>query len=48
MATWDTKFLVGTEASCLASTAGATARATLSYSNGAAANTATATIICTG
>ena len=48
MATWDAKFLVGTEASCLVSTAGATARATLSYSGGAAANTATATIICTG
>lgn len=48
MATWDTKFLITTEASCSGSTAGATAKATLSYSGGAATNTATATIICTG
>ena len=45
---WDTKFSISTDLSCLASTAGATGTAALSYSGGAAANTATATIICTG
>ncbi|HJV85649.1 MAG TPA: type II secretion system protein [Noviherbaspirillum sp.] len=46
---WDsTKFVIGTEASCSGSNAGATAKATLSYSGGTSANTATATIICTG
>ena len=48
MTTWDAKFLVTTEASCSAATAGTAVKATLSYSGGAAANTAVATIICTG
>ncbi len=48
MATWDAKFVMGTDATCAGATAGATARATLSYSGGSATNTATATIICTG
>lgn len=48
MGTWDsTKFVVATDASCLASSAGATAKVTLSHS-GNSASTATATIICTG
>ena len=46
---WDTtKFSIGTEANCSASTAGAVASATLSHASGTTANTATATIICTG
>jgi MSHA pilin protein MshA len=48
MATWDTKFSISGEVSCLASAAGATAKATLSYSGGSATSTSTATIICTG
>jgi MSHA pilin protein MshA len=48
MATWDTKFVIGTEANCSGSAAGVTATAKLTYSGGAAANSATATIICTG
>lgn len=48
MVGWDTKFSISTDGSCLASDAGATVPVTLSYSGGDAANTATATIICTG
>lgn len=48
MASWDAKFSISTEANCAGSAAGAAAKATLSYSGGAAANTAVATIICTG
>lgn len=49
MAIWDTKFVIATDVTCAASTAGAAAKATLSYSGGnSAVNTATATIICTG
>ncbi len=47
----DAKFSVGTDVSCAASSAGATANATMIYataSGGAAANSALATIICTG
>ena len=46
---WDsTKFAIGTEANCSGSSAGVVATAKLSYSGGSSANTATATIICTG
>lgn len=45
---WDTKFSISGDVTCAASTAGATGRATLSYSGGTTNNTATATIICTG
>ncbi len=49
MVSWDTsKFSIGTEASCNGSAAGATAAATISHVGGTTANTATATIICTG
>ena len=48
MAGWDTKFSVSGEANCSGSSAGQSVRATLSYSGGTTANTATATIICTG
>jgi len=49
MASWDsTNFKVSTEASCSGSAAGVTATAKLSYSGGTTANTATATIVCTG
>lgn len=49
MVGWDTKFVVATDVSCLASAAGATGVATLTYSGGTASvNSATATIICTG
>ena len=47
----DAKFSVGTDMSCSASSAGATGTAALIYataSGGVAANSATATIICTG
>jgi MSHA pilin protein MshA len=46
---WEsTKFVLATDASCNGSTSGAVATATLTYSGGVAANSATATIICTG
>jgi MSHA pilin protein MshA len=48
MGSWDAKFSISTDLSCLASTAGASGAVSLSYSGGVAANTATATIICTG
>lgn len=49
MAAWDsTKFAISSDATCAAAIAGASANATLSYSGGTSANTATATIICTG
>ena len=48
MVGWDTKFSISTDVTCAASTAGQTGKATLSYSGGTAANTATATVICTG
>jgi MSHA pilin protein MshA len=49
MAGWDTKFVIGTEANCSGSSAGATATAKLTYSGGTATvNSATATIVCTG
>lgn len=44
---WDAKFSISTDATC-GTTAGATHAVTLSYSGGSTANTATATIICTG
>jgi MSHA pilin protein MshA len=47
MANWDAKFSISTDATC-GTTAGAAASATLSYSGGSTANTAVATIICTG
>jgi len=48
MAGWDsTKFAIKTDATC-GSVAGAAVTATLSYSGGSTANTATATLICTG
>lgn len=46
MASWDSKFSVSGDVSCLASAAGATAKATLSHTQGG--STVTATIICTG
>jgi MSHA pilin protein MshA len=48
MASWDANFSISTDVSCLASTAGQTGAVTLSYSGGSTANTASATIICTG
>lgn len=49
MVGWDsTKFAVTTSGSCLGSTIGAAVSATLTYSGGVAANSAVATIICTG
>lgn len=49
MVGWDsTKFSIGTEAACNGSAAGAAATGALRYSGGTTANTATATIICTG
>ncbi len=50
MATWDsTKFVIpsASDATC-GTTAGATETAQVSYAGGSSANTATATIICTG
>ncbi len=48
MASWDaTKFVIGTDATCGA-VAGAAVSATLTYGGGVAANSAVATIICTG
>jgi MSHA pilin protein MshA len=47
MAAWDsTKFAISSQGSCTA--AGAAVNVTLSYSGAAAANSATATIVCTG
>lgn len=49
MAGWDTKFSISTDGSCAGSTnPGVAVTATLSYSGGDTANTASATIICTG
>ena len=48
IASWDTKFSISTDLACATNSAGSTGLVTLSYSGGAAANTATATIICTG
>jgi len=48
MPAFDSKFSVGTEAACATNSAGLSVGATLKYSGGAAANTALATIICTG
>ena len=48
MVGWDTRFSISTDVTCAGSTAGQSGSATLSYSGGTAANTATATIICTG
>jgi MSHA pilin protein MshA len=48
MVGWDTKFSISSDLSCVASSAGASGNVTLSYSGGTTANTATATIICTG
>lgn len=48
MASWDTKFSISTDLSCVGSASGASGSVTLSYSGGSAANTATATLICTG
>ena len=45
---WDTKFSIQTEFNCSGSAAGVTGTAKLSYSGGTTANSATATIICTG
>lgn len=48
MVGWDTKFSISTDGSCAGAAAGDTKAVTLSYSGGDAANTASATIICTG
>lgn len=49
MVAWDsTKFVIATDATCATNSAGSSAPATLSYSGGSAANTAKATIVCTG
>jgi MSHA pilin protein MshA len=50
MAGWDGKFVVQADINCATGSAGAGAAGsvTLSYSGGAAANSAVATIICTG
>ena len=48
MVGWDSKFSISGDATCATQSAGSSARVSLSYSGGAAANTATATIICTG
>jgi MSHA pilin protein MshA len=49
MVSWDSaKFKIQTDATCGTASAGSTGLATLSYSGGTTANTATATIICTG
>jgi len=48
MAGWDAKFSVSGEVNCSGSSAGQSGKATLSYSGGTTANTATATIVCTG
>jgi MSHA pilin protein MshA len=48
MGGWDAKFSISTDLTCVASTAGASGSVTLSYSGGVAANTATATVVCTG
>lgn len=46
---WDSaRFVLGTDATCAGSAAGAAATATLTHAGGVAANSATATIICTG
>ncbi len=47
MATWDAKFAIGTDGTCAAVAAGGTVQVTLSHTD-SSANTATATIICTG
>jgi MSHA pilin protein MshA len=47
MGTWDSKFAVKTDLSCVGSAAGSTGVVTLSHT-GNSASTATATIICTG
>lgn len=49
MAGWDAKFSISTDFNdCSTAAAGATGLVTLSYSGGTSANTATATIVCTG
>jgi MSHA pilin protein MshA len=48
MGGWDTKFSISADAINCSSGAGASGLVTVSYSGGVAANTATATIICTG
>jgi MSHA pilin protein MshA len=49
MVGWDTaQFSIATEANCSGSTAGATAGATIRHASGTTANTARATIVCTG
>jgi MSHA pilin protein MshA len=44
---WDAKFSISSDVTC-GTSAGSTGNVTLSYSGGTTANTATATIICTG
>lgn len=52
MASWDsTKFSITSDVTCATNSAGSTANATLQYATaagGTTANTATATIVCTG
>lgn len=49
MASWDsTNFKIATDASCAGSAAGVTAAATLTHGTGTTANSAVATIVCTG
>ena len=48
---WDAKFSIGTDMSCNTASAGTSSKVTLMYATsagGTTANTATATIICTG
>ncbi len=45
---WDANIAIGTDATCGTASAGSTANVTLSHTGGTAANSAVATIICTG
>ena len=47
MATWDAAFQISSQGSC-GTVAGATAGVTLTHSKGTSANSAVATIVCTG